>query len=175
MQSGISFLVPWIAIVLLCLVYTEGATQGDPLSMAIYDLGTLPLVSHAKTADVTQAWFADDASAADKLSQLHKWWTILAEVGPRYGYFVNAPKTWLVVKENLYEVAVSLFDSTGVQITTEGRPLFGGPLGTSQCTNDFIRKATEEWKVEIEELAKIARPRRVEQVGLSRPSCGRLS
>ena len=125
--------------------------------MAIYALGTLLLVSHAKTADVTQAWFADDASAADKLIQLHKWWTILAEVGPRYGYFVNAPKTWLVAKENLYEVAVSLFGSTGVQITTEGRPLLGGPLGTSQYTNDFIRKATEEWKVEIEELAKIAR------------------
>ena len=91
----------------------------------------LPLVSHAKTADVTRAWFADDASAADKLIQLHKWWTILAEVGPRYGYFVNAPKTWLVVKENLYEVAVSMFGSTGVQITTEGRPLLGGPPGTS--------------------------------------------
>ena len=139
------------------LLSAEGTTQGDPLSMAIYALGTLPLVSHAKTADVTQAWFADDASAADKLIQLHKWWTVLAEVGPRYGYFVNAPKTWLVVKENLYEVAVSLFGSTGVQITTEGRPLLGGPLGTSQYTNDFIRKATEEWKVEIEELAKIAR------------------
>ena len=71
------------------LLSAEGTTQGDPLSMAIYALGTLPLVSHAKTADVTQAWFADDASAADKLIQLHKWWTILAEVGPRYGYFVH--------------------------------------------------------------------------------------
>ena len=61
------------------LLSAEGTTQGDPLSMAIYALGTLPLVSNAKTADVTQAWFADDASAADKLIQLHKWWTILVD------------------------------------------------------------------------------------------------
>ena len=106
------------------LLSAEGTTQGDPLSKAIYALGTLPLVSHAKTADVTQAWFADDASAEDKLIQLHKWWTILAEVGPHYGCFVNAPKTWLVVKENLYEVAVSLFGSTGVQIIPLKEGLF---------------------------------------------------
>ena len=44
---------------------TEGTTQGDPLTMAMYALAVVPLIRHLRTVvpDVSQAWFVDDASA----------------------------------------------------------------------------------------------------------------
>ena len=40
----------------------EGTTQGDPLAMAMYAIGTL-LFIHTLHGDVTHVWHADDASA----------------------------------------------------------------------------------------------------------------
>ena len=109
----------------------EGTTQGDPLAMAIYALATLPLINRAKLSagNATQCWFADDAGAGGKLQDLFNWWCVLAEKGPLYGYFVNPPKTWLVVKDCCFASATALFQNSGIQITTEGRPLLGAPLG----------------------------------------------
>ena len=51
----------------------EGTTQGDSLAMAMYAIGTLLLI-HKLQGDVTQAWYADDASAGGKTSDLRVWW-----------------------------------------------------------------------------------------------------
>ena len=59
-------------------------------------------------------WYADDASAAGSLNRI-------VSIEPEYGYFPKASKTWLIVKDNDYEKATSLFQGTGVSITTEGR------------------------------------------------------
>ena len=41
----------------------EGVTQGDPLAMAMYALGTVPLINElAKHVRTKQVWYADDAS-----------------------------------------------------------------------------------------------------------------
>ena len=40
----------------------EGTTQGDPLALPFYVLSTIPLI-HRLPTNVTQAWYADDASA----------------------------------------------------------------------------------------------------------------
>ena len=109
----------------------EGTTQGDPLAMAIYALATLPLINLAKLSagNATRCWFADDAGAGGKLQDLFNWWCVLAEKGPLYGYFVNPTKTWLVVKDCRFVSATALFQNSGIQIRTEGRPLLGAPLG----------------------------------------------
>ena len=138
------------------LLSLEGTTQGDPLSMAIYALATLPLIRKAKSAQAAQCWFADDACAGAYIENLYNWWCTLRDLGPQYGYYVNPPKTWLVVKPASREAAVARFQDTGIQITSEGRPLLGGPLGTSVFIEEYIESATKSWVGEVETLAKIA-------------------
>ena len=65
----------------------EGTTHGDPLAMAMYALASVPLIHRVATADTTQTWFAEDATAGARLAALREWWDNLSAVRPNYGYF----------------------------------------------------------------------------------------
>ena len=106
----------------------EGTTQGDPLAMAFYALATIPLANQCAVNNLREVWLADDASASGQLRSLLEWWTKLSTIGPSYGYFQNAAKTWLVVHPVHLEEARLLFGNTGVQISTDGRRELGAPL-----------------------------------------------
>ena len=134
----------------------EGTTQGDPLSMAVYALSTLPLISKISQPNLTQTWFADDAGGGASLQVLHQWWTALSEVGPRYGYYVNPPKTWLLVKEQFKDSAQELFGKYGIQITTQGRPLLGAPIGTADFSDQYINDMVSCWDTELKVLTGFA-------------------
>ena len=84
--------------------------------MPMYALATIPLIRklHSLQDDVSQVWYADDASAAGKLSRLHDWWSHIAAIGPKYGYFANPIETCLVTKEKHLATATTLFANTGV-------------------------------------------------------------
>ena len=58
------------------LLSQEGTTQGDPLAMPMYALATIPFIRKLKDRvnDVSQVWYADDASGAGKLHRLREWW-----------------------------------------------------------------------------------------------------
>ena len=135
----------------------EGTTQGDPLSMAIYALSTLPLISKIGQENLTQTWFADDACGGASIQALHKWWTELSEEGPKFGYHVNPPKTWLLAKEEHLQKAKALFDSCGINITTEGRPLLGAPIGSQFFSDDFIKEQISQWVAEFKALSSVAK------------------
>ena len=90
--------------------------------MPMYALATLPLSERLPNA-VTQVWYADDACACGSIAQLRQWWECLHEIGPGYGYFVNAKKTWLVTKSSFGTAAVARFAGTGVNVTVEGRAI----------------------------------------------------
>ena len=64
----------------------EGTTQGDPLAMAMYALGTLPLIRAVTTPGAKQSWYADDATAGGSLTNIRIWWDQLSSLGPKYGY-----------------------------------------------------------------------------------------
>ena len=57
----------------------EGTTQGDPLAMAMYGLGILPLIKSVCTDGASQIWYADDVIAGGRLTQLRSWWDQLAK------------------------------------------------------------------------------------------------
>ena len=93
----------------------EGITQGDPLAMAMYALAITPFKKlRREEQDARQVWFADDSTAAGRLQALKSWWHHLTTMGSGYGYFPNASKTTLVVKQEYTE----MFEGSGM--TTEG-------------------------------------------------------
>ena len=67
-QSPITMIIPGKGEI----ASTEGTTQGDPLGMAMYDLAITPLIRklHSSCPEVSQIWFADDATSAGSCSHL---------------------------------------------------------------------------------------------------------
>ena len=115
----------------------EGTTQGDPLAMPMYAIAMIPLICRLNN-DVTQVWYADDACACGRLASLRQWWDWLCELGPVFGYFPNALKTWLVVKDRCHSEAEGIFAGTNVKITNEGRPYLGSAIGSSLYVRQFV-------------------------------------
>ena len=91
--------------------------------MPMYTLAMIPLI---KTVDseCRQAWYAGDAVAVGKIADLNSWWDRLTNLGPDFGYFPNATKTWLITQEDFPTNAISSFVGTSVHLTSEGRLVF---------------------------------------------------
>ena len=104
-----------------------------------------------------QVWFAGDATGGGKLQQLKWWWDKLNKVGPAFGYFPNAAKTWLVVKESQLASAQELLKDSGVNVTADGHSLLGAPIGTTRFCEAFTEKAVANWNHQLELLASVAR------------------
>ena len=140
------------------LLSREGTAQGDPLAMPMYALATIPLIRNLKNSvsDISQVWYADDASGAGKITRLREWWDQLNALGPKFGYFANASKTWLVTKENCLSTAADTYTNTYVKVTSEGRPYLGAALGTDDYIQAFVTNKVQQWAGELEQLASIA-------------------
>ena len=134
----------------------EGTTQGDPLAMYMYALASLPLIE-SLPAEVQQIWFADDAGGGGKLKDLKRWWETLVENGPKYGYYPNPMKSYLVVKDDCLDEATAIFRDSNINITKEGRNYLGSPIGTSSFIEEFVKAKISGWMDEIEVLSQIAR------------------
>ena len=136
----------------------EGTTQGDPLAMAMYALAITPLIKRLKeqVPTASQVWFADDSSAAGRLVALRNWWQHLMILGPEFGYFPNAGKTTVVVKEEFLKQAKVLFDETGIKITTDGHKVLGAACGKRSFVDGYVVDKIKEWEEEIDMLSKIA-------------------
>ena len=133
----------------------EGTTQGDPLAMPMYALASIPLIKQLG-GNVTQQWYADDAAAVGKLSKLHTWWNDLVRLGPKFGYFPNAAKSWLVTKEGTYNLGCEMFGAEGVQVTDEGRPYLGAAIGTRSYVENYVRSKVTLWSSQLTNLANLA-------------------
>ena len=137
------------------ILLLEGTTQGDPLGLAIYAIGSQPLVK-SLTGIAKQAWFADDSAAGSSLEKLSQWWEELSWIGPLYGYYPNSSKTKLLVKPTFQDKANEFFGNIGVQITTEGGKYLGGTIGTEIFQQAFVANKVDEWMKELEALIHIA-------------------
>ena len=122
---------------------SEGATQGDVAAMQMYGISIRPLID--RLGDQTdpmhskQAWYADDASSTGTIKELYKWWTLLCELGPKFGYYPNSSKTVLIIKnKDLESKAEQLFQSTGIKISAEGDCHLGAVVGTSEFREKLV-------------------------------------
>ena len=137
----------------------EGVTQGDNLAMAMYAIGTRSLIDSLGelNADIVQAWFADDSTCTGKLEDLLRWFRKLKELGPLYGYYPEPSKCKLILKNReLYERALKLFESEGVEISLEGERHLGAVVGSDQFKETYISTKVQKWAKDVEELSIIA-------------------
>ena len=111
---------------------SEGTTQGDLVAMAIYTLSVIPLmlmvleITNTNTnSDAKMVAYADDFSAAGSVWSLKYWWGTLCELGPKFGYFLQPKKSWLIVKSDCFDKAIHVFNDTNIQIATQGRRHLG--------------------------------------------------
>ena len=136
---------------------SEGTTQGDPLSMALYAISLQPLITRLHiTSSTKQCWFADDASGAGTAIQLKKWWDTLIEDGPEYGYHPKDDKCWLITKPEKEEIIREIFKESEINITTEGKRHLGAVVGSRSYLNEYVNEKVEEWVKEIINLADFA-------------------
>ena len=133
------------------IISSEGTTQGDPMGMAVYALALLPLVS-LLWDELRQAWFADDAAATGELFAIRRWWIRLCELGHLFGYFPNAGKSWLVVKQEYLPKAEKLFADLGLQITSAGRRYLGGAISCPDFVRGYLEGLIQEWLEHLERL-----------------------
>ena len=108
----------------------EGTTQGDPTAMDAYAIGIRPLLMmikpHENGEKMKHVAYADDLAGGSKLELLREWWDRCVQFGPAIGYYPKPSKSWLVVKQNQHERAKTIFEGTGVNITTVGKKYLGG-------------------------------------------------
>ena len=121
-----------------------------------YDaLALLPLVS-LLWDELQQAWFADDAAATGEHLAIRRWWIRLCELGHLFGYFPNAGKSWLVVKQEYLPKDEQLFADLGVQITSAGRRYLGGAMGCPDFVRGYLEELIQEGLEHLERLTTFA-------------------
>ena len=139
------------------IMSVEGTTQGDPMAMAMYALGTLPLIRRSNPSKlIRQVWYADDGTAGGSLSSLLDGWQQLTDLGPKYGFYPNARKSILLVKPDHLNEAQQLFTDHNLTIVTDGAQVLGSPIGTLDFITQWINNKVQSWVDEIHCLANIS-------------------
>jgi len=134
----------------------EGVTQGDPLSMFLYAVGTLPLIRRLKNPKQwTQMWYADDASVCGELSRMLDWFKLLLDYGPAYGYYPNPAKCCLVVDNKFVPEATAIFGHLGIKIVTS-HCFLGGFIGDSDSSMKFVTEKVQKLVSSVRNLSEIA-------------------
>ena len=142
---------------------TEGTTQGDPIAMFIYAIAIIPLIFRSiekvqsRSVDAKIAAFADDLAGVGKLIGLKVLWDEICRIGPKYGYFPEPSKSWLIVKPKHLNRARNIFSDSSINITTDGRKHLGAVVGSKLYREDFMSEKVSEWAKEIHKLSEIAK------------------
>ncbi|KAI5747329.1 hypothetical protein M8J77_013571 [Diaphorina citri] len=138
------------------LLSMEGTTQGDPLAMLFYGIGVMPLIKKLMSPDWVQNWYADDSACIGKLSMIRKWIDLLRIEGPKYGYYPEPNKSFLVIKPQFLEEASLLFHDLHVQIVTEKRFL-GGVIGNGDEKKNYVKEKVNQWIDCVKKLSEAAK------------------
>ena len=122
--------------------------------MPMYAIAMIPLIHRLN--DVTQIWYTDDACACGRLASQRQRWDQLCKLGSGFGYFPNASKTWLVVKDRCHSEAEVIFADTDVKITNEGQPYLGSAFGSILYVTQFVEEKVKGCSSDVTLLAKVA-------------------
>ena len=76
--------------------------------------------------------------------------------GPKFGYFPEPEKSYVVIHPNFMHEAQTVFDGTGIQIVT-GRKFLGGFIGGKDDTVNWMEKKIESWVRAVHKLSNAAK------------------
>ena len=134
----------------------EGTTQGDPMAMLMYGVALMPLVRDLKSLqDYIQSWYADDAAVLGEMLKVKSWLDRLVTDGPKFGYFPEPSKSYLIVHKDFIDQAQLLFGDTGVHIV-EGRRFLGGFIGSKDSSSEYLQQKIIDWSDSVEKLGTAA-------------------
>ena len=91
------------------------------------------------------------------IDQLKVWWDTVIEYGPYIGYHTKPSKSWLIVKTEHLLYAETVFQGTGLKITTAGNRHLGAVVGTNEFKDKYVKEKVDEWIDELMELENIAK------------------
>ena len=77
----------------------EFTTQGDRIAMAVFGVGTFPLIRLVQNGHVSQKWHADNGSVVGRLEDLLLFLKLLIELVCCFRYSVIALRCQLIVNE----------------------------------------------------------------------------
>ena len=77
--------------------------------------------------------------------------------GSWLGVLSKCLKTWLIVKPDFHDIAFSTFNSSSVNIRTEGRCYLGSAIGSPAFLSVYAHGMVSEWVSQLELLVSIAR------------------
>ena len=80
------------------------------MAMPAYGIGSLPLTRKVKNPDKWKHnWYADDSSCIAVFDLLIEWLKLLPLEGPKFGYFPELEKSYLVVHPDFVEITKEKF------------------------------------------------------------------
>ena len=100
--------------------------------------------------------FADDFTFAGKLSSIKDYWSQLTSIGPKYGYFPKASKSYLIVKEDQLPNATVLFHNSNVNITVKGKRHLGAITGSGGYKCEYVDELVKDWNSQLCMLSTVA-------------------
>ncbi len=106
--------------------------------MVMYAIVTKPINMKLSKEHTKHVWSADDASASGDLHSVRKWLDTLNNIGLDYGYYPNASKTWLVVKDGCQIKANEVFGNTQVHISEGSQRYFCSAIGKQSFVDTYV-------------------------------------
>ena len=81
---------------------------------------------------------------------LKLWWELLISEGEKYGYFVNASKSWLIAKNSdLLNHARVVFQNSDIKFTKEGKRHLGAAIGREEFRASYAKEKVNSWCEEL--------------------------
>ena len=96
-----------------------------------------------------QCWFADDASTANPVAKIKKWWDTLNAIGPDFGYYPNGKKCWIITKPDRKIMVEEAFKETAINVTIQGQRHLGTAIGSRGYVEEYVNNKMTNWISEI--------------------------
>lgn len=120
------------------------------LAMAMYAIGTKPLINHLNGI-AKQVWYTDDSAAGSTVENIKRWWDELIEVGVLYSYY---PKIHILTKTEHVQSVKDAFKNTDITISTDGKGYLGGAIGSTSFIKLIMKSKIKSWVEEIKTLSR---------------------